>query len=443
MVDYVRCPECKLVVPAFTGPEPLGAVVEGAMSRCGFCKWVFAPGPRMPLEVRRSCEDCGTAMRAPVGAAVLVCPACDGWFYNPEADATDRARAEEVLDEQHRIAAMVDRVLIAADGMIPAARQPERDREDVAAHGGQSTSGATAWTTAPPSAHAQPALAPPTRTSGPRARPQPADAGNHPDAPPPGPDRSDGYDRRPPAPRSGDNVRTLHPQRHPADPAGPMQPADPAQLADPAQPADGAWPADTDQPADSGQPADSARPATAQPADNEPPTAGARRAGHSRTVATPMTEAFAGALAQAVRDHLAPTQRRVLELRYGLDGRPGRTFREIGTALRRSPTRSRRILEQGVRTIAELARRAELSRSREHVYCSIAVHVAMHAIGDPLDPQTPSRIRAFIDLALPGARPDAATDLLLRLAGLRDGLAALGHDRALRRAVAAATNGSG
>ena len=62
VVEYVRCPQCELIVPAFTGPEPLAVVADGSMTRCGVCKWVFPSGPRLVLEVRRQCADCGTTM---------------------------------------------------------------------------------------------------------------------------------------------------------------------------------------------------------------------------------------------------------------------------------------------------------------------------------------------------------------------------------------------
>lgn len=107
VVEYVDCPQCELLAPAFTGPEPLSVVADGTMSRCGICKWVFSPGARQPLELRHTCDDCGSTMRAPVGAAVLVCPACEAWFHNPALDATGRTRAEAALREQDRIAAML------------------------------------------------------------------------------------------------------------------------------------------------------------------------------------------------------------------------------------------------------------------------------------------------------------------------------------------------
>ena len=83
-----------------------------------------------------------------------------------------------------------------------------------------------------------------------------------------------------------------------------------------------------------------------------------------------MTEAFPVALNRALRDVLGSRQRQVLELRYGLDGRPGRSFREIGAVIHRSPGRARALLDQAVRTLAGLAREADLNNSRQHVSCS-------------------------------------------------------------------------
>jgi hypothetical protein len=45
---------------------------------------------------------------------------------------------------------------------------------------------------------------------------------------------------------------------------------------------------------------------------------------------------FADAFTMAVEGLNAPRERLVAELRYGLDGAPGRTFQQIGQALGRS-----------------------------------------------------------------------------------------------------------
>jgi hypothetical protein len=381
VVDYVHCPQCDLTVPAFTGPEPLAIVLDGSMTRCGFCKWVFAPGQRMPLQVRHRCGDCGTMMRGPEGAAVLVCRACRTWFHNPQLDPAVRDRVEQILQEQHRFAAMIDQLLVATERMVPPDRPNRPAREDVAAQAGRSPyqiapPAPMTWARPPASTPAPGATAPAGSAASPghAATPIPPTA-------PPAPEHSPTPPRAPlghrmPVPRpapAGSNVRTLHPRRQPGRAGGPAS--------------------------------------------------------------MPMTAAFAAGLRRAARDMLPARQHRVLELRYGLDGRPGRTFPEIGAAIRCSPSRARALLGQALATIAALA---DSDGSREYLSCSVVVHLAAHAVGDPLDPQAPGRIRAFTDAALPRATPAAATDLLLRLAGLHDELAPTGQHRALRRAVSTA-----
>ncbi len=389
MVDYVHCPQCDLTVPAFTGPEPLAIVLDGSMTRCGFCKWVFAPGQRMPLQVRYRCTDCGTMMRGPDGAAVLVCRACRTWFHNPQLDPTVRDRVEQVLQEQHRFAAMVDQLLAAAEPMIPPARPTGPAREDVAAQAGRSP-----YQEAPPTPAAW--ARQPTRSPAPGAA-QPPGA-----ATPPG---------------SAAPAGCAAPGTPPSKPPAPGQPAAPGTPL--------AYRVPTPRPA--------------SPGSNVRPLRPRQQPGGAGTPGgMPMTAAFAAALRRAARDTLPARQHRVLELRYGLDGRPGRSFREIGAAIRRSPNRARTLLGQALATIAALARRADSDGSRQYLSCSVAVHLATHAVDDPLDPETPGRIRAFTDSALPTATPDAATDLLLRLAGKHEELAPTGQDRALRRAVSAA-----
>jgi hypothetical protein len=61
-------------------------------------------------------------------------------------------------------------------------------------------------------------------------------------------------------------------------------------------------------------------------------------------------------------------------------------------------------------------------------------------LGDPTEPQTPTRIRAFVDQALPHVRPQVGAQLLIELADLVEpevDLRAWGRDQALCRAVAA------
>ena len=61
-------------------------------------------------------------------------------------------------------------------------------------------------------------------------------------------------------------------------------------------------------------------------------------------------------------------------------------------------------------------------------------------VGDPTDPQTPTRIRAFVDQALPQVGPQVSARLLIQLADLVElevDLRAWGRYQALCRAVAA------
>lgn len=316
VVEYVDCPQCGLLAPAFTGPEPLPVVSDGTMSRCGICKWVFSPGSPQPQELRHTCADCGSTMRAPVGAAVLVCPACEAWFHNPALDPAGRARAEAALREQDRIAAML--------GQEPAK---------------------------------------------PRSR---------------GTFRRNWYDHRLPTPR-------------------PPEPAPPARMG------------------------------TVR-ALHRPP-----RPGSAPQNSAPVPVVFGSALRRAIEDALPPRQQRAMELRYGLGGGSGRTFEQIAGELRRSPSRAREILHQGIRTIVILGREADASPSPTRLSCSIVMHLAVHILGDPADPETPGRVVDFLTTTLPGASPAVGAELLVRLSGRRDQFAALRQDRQLYRAVTAAS----
>lgn len=317
--DYVCCPQCELVVPAYTGPEPVVAVSAGTMVRCGLCKWVFPPVPRLPLELRRPCPECRATILAPLQAGIMACPGCESWFFNPDLSPATRARAEHILAEQHRIAAMVEQVLDAADRRLGGATSTGPDRTGL------------------PAASAPPAT--PTR--------------------------------------SKPHVAARSP--------------------------------------------DSARPALDRAAD-------------------PVPAAFSAAFTQAVQDMTGLRQRQVLTLRYGLDGKPGRTFREIGAALNRSPGRARAILDEAIRSIVATARDVPSGQGWQHRPCSVTAQLSIQALGDLRDARTPARIRAFVDRELPLVQPAVATDLLLRLSGWRDTLARHGHDRALRRQVSMATS---
>ena len=107
------------------------------------------------------------------------------------------------------------------------------------------------------------------------------------------------------------------------------------------------------------------------------------------------------------------------ELRYGLDGGPGRTFRQIGQALDRSPARARQLLWHAVHSIALAPLGSDPTWSPHRRACGIAVHLATDVLGDPTDSLTPARLRAFIDQALPQVRPQVSALLLDRAGGPR------------------------
>src|SRR5215211_7813059 len=66
----------------------------------------------------------------------------------------------------------------------------------------------------------------------------------------------------------------------------------------------------------------------------------------------PLPAVFADAFTTAVEGLDASRERLVARLRYGLDGGPGRTFREIGQGLGRSPARARQLHWRAVTSIA-------------------------------------------------------------------------------------------
>jgi Sigma-70, region 4 len=154
----------------------------------------------------------------------------------------------------------------------------------------------------------------------------------------------------------------------------------------------------------------------------------------------PLPAVFADAFTTAVEGLDAPRERLVARLRYGLDGAPGRTFHEIGQALGRSPARARQLLWRAVTSIALAPLGPDRTWSPSRRACGVVVHLATEVLGDPTDPQTPARIRAFVDRALPHVRPQVSAQLLIKLADLVElgvDLRAWGRDQALCRAVAA------
>jgi hypothetical protein len=157
--------------------------------------------------------------------------------------------------------------------------------------------------------------------------------------------------------------------------------------------------------------------------------------------AQPLTLVFADAFAMAVEGLDAPRERLMARLRYGLDGAPGRTFRQIGVVLGRSPARARQLLWKGVTSIALAPLGPDPTWSPHRRACGVAMHLATDVLGDPTDPMAPARIRAFVDQALPHVRPQVSAQLLIELADpveLEVDLRAWGRDQALCRAVAAA-----
>jgi len=156
--------------------------------------------------------------------------------------------------------------------------------------------------------------------------------------------------------------------------------------------------------------------------------------------ARPLPVVFADAFTTAVQGLDAPRERLVAELRYGLDGGPGRTFRQIGQVLGRSPARARQLLWNAVGSVALAPLGPDPSWSPHRRACGIAVHLATDVLGDPTDSQTSARLRAFIDQALPQVRPQVSAQLLIELAdlvALQVDLRAWGRDHAQCRAVAA------
>ncbi|HYY79998.1 MAG TPA: sigma factor-like helix-turn-helix DNA-binding protein, partial [Actinomycetes bacterium] len=157
-------------------------------------------------------------------------------------------------------------------------------------------------------------------------------------------------------------------------------------------------------------------------------------------VTRPLPAVFADAFTMAVQGLDSPRERLVATLRYGLDGAPGRTFRQIGQALDRSSARARQLLGNAVGSIALAPLGPDPTWSPHRRACGVAVHLATDVLGDPTDPQAPARIRAFVARALPQVRPQVSAQLLIELADLVElevDLRAWGRDQALCRAVAA------
>ena len=111
-------------------------------------------------------------------------------------------------------------------------------------------------------------------------------------------------------------------------------------------------------------------------------------------------------------------ERLVMELRYGLNGEPGRTYREIAEVLGCHPSRPRELHGKVVagiggdaRWAVDPARGAAGFRS-----CAVTVHIATDVVGDPADPHALARLREFVDEAFPSVRPTVSAELLTGLA---------------------------
>ncbi|MGH8898660.1 MAG: hypothetical protein ACRDZ4_16990 [Egibacteraceae bacterium] len=153
----------------------------------------------------------------------------------------------------------------------------------------------------------------------------------------------------------------------------------------------------------------------------------------------PLPEVFVDAFQQAVRLNGLPRERRVVALRFGLDGQPGLTFREIGLDVGHSPNRAREFVRDVLSKIRTEARRGqpgpEWGPGRRA--SGILVHIATDVIGDPKDEGAPARMRAFVDQAFPNVRPRVSARLLTELADDSLKLMRIGRQDALARAVAA------
>lgn len=151
----------------------------------------------------------------------------------------------------------------------------------------------------------------------------------------------------------------------------------------------------------------------------------------------PLPEAFVDAFTEAVRGVVGPREQRVVTLRYGLDGMPGRTFPQIGQDLGRSPSRGSDLLQRTLTRVRLAPLRPNPEWPPERRACAIVVHMATEVLDDVTDAQAPARVRAFVDQALPNVRVQTATQLLIELACLDLDVLRGGRDRALCRAATA------
>lgn len=151
----------------------------------------------------------------------------------------------------------------------------------------------------------------------------------------------------------------------------------------------------------------------------------------------PLPEAFVDAFTEAVRSVVGSREQRVVVLRYGLDGMPGRTFRQIGEHLERSPSVARSLHGRALTRVRLAPLRPNPEWSPERRACAIVVHLATEVLDDVTDARAPAWVRTFVDEALPNVRVQVATQLLIELACLDLDVLRGGRARALCRAAAA------
>lgn len=345
--EYGQCPKCELLlplVPDCDDDDPvmgIRSVYSGAPG-CGLCAMAVIDSEQRPLDSPRDCPDCGFAVRAPTGAAVIACPSCGTYFLNPTSPPGVQERVKARLEDRARRAEMLDQLArrlfgeqIFADlerweqSLLWDASYPDCARHTDGLYG----------------------------EAGPCVLPL-------------------GH-RGPCSMYHGESDREYGPVRVPEE-----------------------W-------------IDRSR---------------------------PPHEVFVEALITALHGAAWPREQRVFTLRYGLDGKPGRTFRQIAEDLGRSPSRARDLLWQGVSRVRLMPFRGDPQPDwpAELRACGVVAHLAADVLGDGVDPEVPARVRAFVDHAFPNARPQVAAKLLIELACLDFDVLLGGRDRALCRAVAAA-----
>lgn len=342
---YGRCPKCELFVPLVldcTSGDPVLGIppVYSGELRCGLCAMALVDSEQRPLDLRRNCPDCGSAMRAPADAVIIACPGCDAYFFNPANSPDVRARVEARLAERARLAEMVaalDRRLAEAQASMDLER----------------------W------------------------------------------EQSLGYV---PYPDCSEHTDGLYGEAGPC--VLPLRHAGPCSM---------------------------------YSAEPDPRFGPARVPEEWIDRSRPPHEVFVEAFVEAVQGLARPREQRVVTLRYGLDGKPGRTFRQIAEDLGRSPSRARDLLWQALSRIrlGSFSSNPQSALPAEFRARGVVAHLAAEVLGDGTDAEAPARVRAFVDQALPNVHARVAAKLLIELASLDLGVLVGGRNHALCRAVAA------